>query len=81
MDLGNLKIHQWVITAHPEIVSRYIQYDDENPFEPIQLNCAVEDYENMKDTYGNIKSLVVYNTNYFHPNSTKRIQIEFSLCK
>ena len=35
----------------------------------------------MKDTYGNITDLVVYNTDYFHPNSTKRIQIEFGLCK
>ena len=41
----------------------------------IQLKCAVEDHENMKDTYGKLTSLVVYNTNYFHPNSTKIIQI------
>ena len=35
----------------------------------------------MKCTYGNITELVVYNNNYFNPNSTKRIQIEFGLCK
>ena len=28
MNIGNLKICQWVITTHPEIVFRYIQYDD-----------------------------------------------------
>ena len=26
MNVGNLKIHQWVITIHPEIFSPYIQY-------------------------------------------------------
>ena len=35
----------------------------------------------MKDTYGKLTSLVVYNTNYFHKNSTKRIQIGFGLSK
>ena len=81
MNVGNLKIHQCFITTHPEIFSRYIQYDDENPFDTIQINYAVEDYENMKDTYGKLTSLVVYNTNYFHKNSTKIIQIGFGLSK
>ena len=35
----------------------------------------------MKYTYGNITDLAVYNTKYFHPNSTKIIQIKFGLCK
>ena len=35
----------------------------------------------MKDTYGDITALVVYNTNYFHPNSTNRIQNDFGLGK
>ena len=81
MNLGNLKIHQWFITTHPEIVSRYIQYKDKNSFDPIQLNCSVEDYEKMKDTYGKLTAPVVYNTNYFHPNSTKIIQILLGLGK
>ena len=35
----------------------------------------------MKDTYGRLTSLVVYNTNYFHPNSTNIAKIEFFLEK
>ena len=46
-----------------------------------QLNCAVEDYEKINDTYGKLTSLVVYNPNYFYPSYTKRIQIEFGLGK
>ena len=52
MNVGNLKIHQWVITKHPEMVSRYIQCNDEKPFDTIALNCAVEGCENIKDAYG-----------------------------
>ena len=81
MNVGYIKTHQWVITTHQEILSRDIQYDNEKPFETIQVNCAVEDDENMEYTYRKITSLVVYNTIHFHPNSTKRIQIEFGLGK
>ena len=81
MDVGNIRIHQWVITTHPKIVSHYIQYNYENPFDTIQLNYAVEDYEKMKYTYGKLTALVVYNTIYFHPNSTKIIKTEFGLGK
>ena len=35
----------------------------------------------MKDTYGKLTALFVYNPNYFHTNSTKRVQIEFGLGK
>ena len=35
----------------------------------------------MKYTYGKLTALVVYNTNYFHTNSTKRFQIAFGLGK
>ena len=73
-NVENIKIHQWFITTHPYIVFRYIQYNNENTFEPKQLNCAVEDYENVKDTYGKLIPLVVYNPNYFHPNSTKIVR-------
>ena len=33
----------------------------------------------MKDNYGKLTSLVLYNTNFFHQNFTKRVQIEFGL--
>ena len=81
MNVGNLRIHLWVITTHQEIVSHYIQYNDKKPFEPIELNYEVEDYETMKDTYGKLTALVVYLNNYFHTNFTKIFQIEFGLGK
>ena len=28
MNAGNLRVHQWVITHHPEIVTKYLQFDD-----------------------------------------------------
>ena len=81
MNVVNIRIHQWVITTYTEIVSIYIQYKQENPFESISLDCTVEDYKKMKETYGKLTSLTVYNTNYFHPNSTKKVHIEFGLNK
>ena len=66
MNVGNLKIHQWVITTEPKIVYPYIQYEYENPFEPIQLSFVVEDHEKSKYTYRKLTALVLYNTNYFH---------------
>ena len=81
MNVGNIRIHKWVITTHPEIVSRYSQYNKENPFDIIELNYEVEDYKEMKDTYGKLIALFVYNTNDFHKNSTKRVQNEFGLGK
>ena len=35
----------------------------------------------MRDTYGKLTALVMYNTNYFHTNFTKRVQIEFGVGK
>ena len=35
----------------------------------------------MKDTYGKLTSLIMYDKNYFHTNYTKIIQIEFVLGK
>ena len=59
----------------------YIQYYDKKTFDTIALNCAVDDLQNTKDNYGKLTALVLYNTNYFHTNSTKRVQIEFGLSK
>ena len=33
-------------------------------------------HKNMKDNYGKLTDLVLYNTHYFHTYSTKRAQIE-----
>ena len=81
MNVRNLKIHQWVITTHPEIFSSFIQYKKENLFDPITLNCEVEDYKKIKVTCGKLTDIIVHNKNYFHQNSTKIIKIEFGLGK
>ena len=35
----------------------------------------------MKITFGKLTDLVMYNTNYFHTNFTKIVQIKFGLGK
>ena len=40
MNVGNLKLHQRIITTNLDIVKIYIQFDDENNIDPILLNCA-----------------------------------------
>ena len=39
MNTGNLKVHQWIMSTHPELVAEYLQYDDDNPFEPFTFEC------------------------------------------
>jgi hypothetical protein len=65
MNVGNLRVHQWIITNYPAVVEEYIQFDDENPFDPIQLECAVDDANLMSDTnVGKLTALVRYKTQY-----------------
>lgn len=65
MNAGNLRVHQWIITTYPDIVEEYIQYDDANPFQPIMLECAVEDAKRMmEDTGGKLTAIVRYKTRY-----------------
>ena len=44
LNVCNIIIHHCVIITHPEIVSRYIQYDNKNPFGTIERNYTAEDY-------------------------------------
>ena len=48
INTGNLLVHQWLMTTHPHLVAEFIQYDDKNPFETLQLYCAVEDLVNTE---------------------------------
>ena len=45
MNIGNLEIHQWIITKFPEIVAEYIEYNDTNPFQPLKLKVAIQDLD------------------------------------
>ena len=42
MNVGNLKLHQCIITKNPYIVESYIHFEDVNPFDPILLNCDLD---------------------------------------
>ena len=52
MNTDNLRVHQWLTTAHPHLVAEYIQFDESNPFKPPQLWCTVQDYESVLATHG-----------------------------
>ena len=60
MNVGNIKLYQWIINTNTDIVESYIQFDDENHFDQICLNCA-HDEEN-KNLKGTRNSLVTYIT-------------------
>ena len=68
MNFGNIILHQWSITTNPDSVERCIQFDDDDPFDPIRLNCALgEKKNNLK---GNLTLLVTYKKCYKNDNKT-----------
>ena len=80
MNVGNLRLHQWVITNHPIVVEKYLQFDDDCPFEPLQLNCAIdeESKRRVESTYGKLTAIVVYKTRYSDATG-KQVTLEFGL--
>ena len=78
MNVGNLKLHQWIITTNPDILESSIKFDDENPFDPIRLNCALDKERNKLK--GLLTSLVTYITCYNDSNKNP-ILISFGLNK
>ena len=65
------------MTAYPHLVAEYIQYDDAAPFEPLQLACAVKDYETVSSMYGTLTAIVRYWMRYKVDN--KLITLSFGL--
>ena len=80
MNTGNLLVHQWIMTQYPELVAEYIQYDDENPFQPLKLECAVKDLAKADDLSSKLTAIVRYWTRYKEPNG-KRAMLSFGLGK
>jgi len=79
MNVGNLRVHHWIITNYPAVVEEYIQFDDENPFDPIQLECAVDDAHLMADnSVGKLTALVRYKTRYTDEHGTQ-LTLSFGL--
>ena len=68
MNTGNLLLHQFIITNHPSVVAEYIQYDDSDPFDPIQLQCAVNDLDKVTEEHGKLTAIVRYRTPYTDTN-------------
>ena len=50
MNIGNLRVHQWLMTTYPHFLSEYIQYSDSTSFQPLQLSCVVTDVETKEST-------------------------------
>ena len=43
MNVGNIQLHQCIITNNPDILESCIQFDYYNPFYPIHLNCPLNE--------------------------------------
>ena len=43
IDIGNIRLYQWIITANTYIIDRYIQFYEDNTFDPIHLNYTLDE--------------------------------------
>ena len=80
LNVGNLLVHQYIITKYPELVDSYEEYSDENPFQPVLLDCAVEDLTPRDDAHGKLTAVVRYKSCYTDVNGDP-ILISFGLGK
>ena len=78
MNTGNLLLHQYIITHFPDTVAEYIQYDDKEPFEPIRLECAVQDVAKVENEHGKLTAIVRYYTPYVS-DENKPVLLSFGL--
>ena len=53
----------WIMTTYPDIVLNYDQFDDDQPFESIQLDFAVPSSLSDKEA-SKLTALFTYNTKY-----------------
>ena len=80
LNIGNLDVHKWVITTYLYIVKNYIQFDDNDKFEPLGLNCAVNDVKDVENNAGKLNTIVTYYTRYTSVNKLP-ILLSFGLGK
>jgi hypothetical protein len=69
MSTGNSLVHSWIMSTYPEIVVDYGEYNDPDPFVPLDLRCAVasnaqEPTESKKDLRNSLTKYVTYKTSY-----------------
>ena len=79
MCTGNLKVHKWIMTAFPETVMDYVEFDDTEPFNPVQLSCAIEQ-GNIAPDSGKLTAVVRYWTRYKTDKDEKAV-VSFALGK
>ena len=81
MNTGNLLVHKWIMTSFPHIVAEYLEYNDTESFNPIQLLCAVEDEQrnnSRDDNKGKLTAIVRYWTQYKNKDGSREV-ISFGL--
>lgn len=78
LNIGNLRLHQWVATTFPHIVQEWIEFDDKEKFEPLSLNCAVEDIKTVENNAGKLTAMVTYFTRYTD-SCSRPVTISFGL--
>ena len=69
MNIGNLGVHQWLVSTHPHLVTEYIQFNDLDPFEPLRLHCAVADLNRTEIMHGKLTAIVCYWLRYKNDGS------------
>ena len=80
MSTGRLDVHKCIATRFPSIVAEWIEYTDDNPFDPIKLDCAVEDLGTNAEGYGHLTHIVRYYTPYTYEDGS-RVILSFGLGK
>jgi hypothetical protein len=65
LNTGYLLIHLWLMSEHPDLVAKFISFDDSNPFEPIKLGGAIRDPSDFDAAdHGNLTAVIQYYTLY-----------------
>ena len=86
MNTGNLLVHKWIITSHPEMVIDFTMYNNTNPFQPVQLLCALKNDDSTDghtqaelDVASSLCAIVRYRTPFFFEKTGKPCIISFGL--
>ena len=66
MNTGNILLNQYIITKYPSLVDDYVEYSDADPLDPLNLQVAIEDFDNMEITCGKLTTIVCYWTPYVY---------------
>ena len=86
MNTSNILVHKWVATEYPDIVVEFIEYNDPNPFQPLQLLCALKRTDSTNrhtqaeiDVANSLTAIVRYRTPYTFQSMGKQCIVSFGL--